>query len=175
MDDAASTSAHDAYVERVKAEFDGPRYDWFSELLTRSAYRELPIEDSRLYIVDFDGNAGSKEVLRAAVNDNVHGGVLDALNSSLSSATATRVVSLYHPWEEFHLGLKFLNIKYVGVIGHALGLDPLFFFRHFEFLNPGLARPPPSLDTSILQFRFKNATLITVCVVRDVGRSAMIS
>ena len=57
---ASALEAHEVYVERVKAEFHGPRYDWFLELLSRSDYWRSPVEGSCLYVLDFDGNVAPK-------------------------------------------------------------------------------------------------------------------
>jgi hypothetical protein len=122
---ARALSAHEAYVERAKAEFHGPRYDWFLEMLSRSEYDRLPVEDSCLYVLDFDGNAAPKEALRVAASGNLQDGVLDAFNSKLWSA-ATCIILLYYPWKNY------LNFEYVGTMGHALVLGPRFFIKHFQ-------------------------------------------
>jgi hypothetical protein len=160
-------------VERVKAEFHGPRYDWFLETLSRSWFWELPLENSCLYILDFYGNTAPKEILRAAASGNLQDGVLGALNSKSLSA-ATRVVLLYYPW------MNYLNFEYIGTIGHALGLDPRFFIIHFQDHHRGRLdtdRRPPSLlhlDTSVLQFQFLEDRYMTICIVQNVGRSLII-
>ena len=158
-------------MERVKAEFHGPRYDWFLEKLSRSEHNWLPMERSCLYILDFDGNAAPKEVLRAAASENLHGGVLDALNSKLSSTTTTRLVLLYYPRKHD------LNFRFIGAMGHALGLDARFFTTHFRDSNPekrDTHRRPPSLlhlDTRFLQLYFSEGRYVTACTMGNVGRS----
>jgi hypothetical protein len=170
---ARALNAHEAYIERVKAGFRGPRYEWFLERLSGSEYWRLPVEESCLYILDFDDDAAPKEVLRVAASGNLQDGVLDALNSKVSSA-ATRVVLLYYPWKNY------LNIEYVGTIGNALGLDPRFFIIHFRESHLGrldIHRRPPSLlhlDTSVLQFHFLEGRYVTACIVQNIGKSPII-
>ena len=53
----SASRTHEAYVERVKAEFHSPRHDWFLETLSRSEYWRLPVEDSCLHVLDFYSNA----------------------------------------------------------------------------------------------------------------------
>ena len=121
-------------------------------------------------VVDFDGNAAPKEVLRADVSGNLQDGVYDALKSNLSSA-ATRVVFLHYP------AYQLLSVEYVGTMGHALDLDPRFFITHFQEAH--LAKywekwEQPSrrhLDTSILQLRLADNKHLTTCVVQNIGKS----
>ena len=162
--------AHEAYVERMKAEFHGPRYDWFSELLSKSDYERKPVEDSCLYVLEFDGNIAPKHVLHAPASGDLQEGLLHNLKSNLSPAV-TRVVLLYYPW------LSNLNIKYIGAIGHVLGLDPRFFILHFRewhYRRLDIDQRPQSrlhLDTTFLQFRFQEGRRITACTVQNSGRS----
>ena len=67
----SAIEAHMAYIERMKAGFHGPRYDWLSQMLSRSDYWKLPLEQSCLYILDFDGNAAPKEVLHAPASGDL--------------------------------------------------------------------------------------------------------
>ena len=157
-------------MERVKAEFHGPRYDWFLELLSRSDYWSLPVEHSCFYVLEFDGNTAPKHVLHTPASSDLQEGFLHNLKSDLSPAV-TRVILLYYPW------LNYLNIKYIGAIGYILGLDPWFFIIHFQDSHRGrldIDRRPPSrlhLDTTFLQFRFQKDRRITACTVQNTGRS----
>ena len=90
----SAIEAHDAYMERMKAEFHGPRYDWLLERLSRSDYWECPPECSCLYVHDFDGNAAPKEVLHTPASGDLPYGLLHNLKSELSPAV-TCVVLLY--------------------------------------------------------------------------------
>ena len=170
----SAIEAHEAYMERMKAEFHGPRFDWLLDMLSTSEYSELPLEHGCLYILDFDGNAAPKEVLHAPASGDLPEGLLHNLKSELSPAV-TRVVLLYYPW------FSSLNVKYIGAIGYILGLDPRFFITHFQDLNRGRldnGRRPPSrlrLDTTILQFHFREGRRFTACTVQSTGRSSIIS
>jgi hypothetical protein len=161
-------SPHEAYMERMKADFDNPRYNWVIKLLSKSAcYKPKAKDSSCQRILDFDGTAPPKEVLRADMSSNLQDGVCEALESNLSP-TATRVVLLHYP------GTKFLNFEYVRVIGHALDLEPRFFITHFqEGCNVRLGRRCSSslqLSPSYLQFRLTGNAYLTACVLQDVCR-----
>ncbi len=170
----SALEAHEAYVERVKAEFYGPRYDWLLEMLTRSSHWGLPVGDSCLYILDFDGNAAPKEVLHAPASGDLPDEFLLNLKSNLSPAV-TRVVLLYYPY------FNYLNIKYIGAIGYTLGLDPQFLITHFQDSHRGRLdedlRPPSRLhlDTTILNFDFQGSRRITAYTIQNTGRSPIIS
>ena len=169
----SASEAHEAYMERMKAEFHGPRYNWLLEMLSRSSDWGLPVEDNCLYVLDFDGNAAPREVLHSPASGPLQEGFLHNLKSELSPAV-TRVVLLYYPW------LYCLNFKYIGAIGYALDLDPWFFITHFQDWNRGRLdqdRRPPArlhLDTAILNFEFLKGRRITACTVRNIGRSPII-
>jgi hypothetical protein len=155
-------------MERMRADFDNVRYNWFIKLLSKSACYKPKVKDSScLRILDFGSTAPPKEVLRADVSRNLQDGVYDALKSNLSP-TAMRVVLLHCP------DTKFLNFEYVGTIGHALDLEPRFFITHFqEGCNRRLHNrysPPSQLSTSFLQFRLAGYAYLTTCVLQDVGR-----
>ena len=130
------------------------------------------MENSCLYVLDFDGNAAPKEVLHAPASGDLQDGFLRHLDSKLSPA-ATRVVLLCYPW------VNSLNVQYIGALGCTLGLDPCFFLTHFQDHHRGRLdkyRRPPSrlhLDTTVLQFWFQQGRYITACTVRNVGRSAI--
>ena len=170
----SALEAHEAYVERVKAEFHGPRYDWLPGLLSRSSYPRLPVEDSCLYVLDFDGNAAPKEVLHAPASGDLPDGFLHTLESNLSPAV-TRVVLFIYPWHTD------LNFKCIGAIGYTLGLDPQFFITHFLDVYRGTLdkdeRPTSRLhiDTTILQFGFQGGGRITACTVQNTGKPPIMS
>lgn len=169
----SAIEAHEAYMERMKAEFHGPRYDWLLKMLSRSYYLEYPLEYSCLFVLDFDGNAAPKEVLHAPASGELPGGFLRILQSELSPAV-TRVVLLYYPW------VNCLNFTYIGAIGYTLDLNPQFFVTHFQDSNRGRLeedRRPPSrlhIDTTILKFHFRNGRRLTACIVQTTGRSPII-
>ena len=168
--------AHEAYIKRVRTGSHGPKDDWFLRLLSSSEFQGLPMEQSCLHVLDFDGNAAPKEVLRAAACGSVQDEVIDGLNSTLSPS-AMRFVFLYYPH------FKYLNMKYVGVIGHILGLDLRFFTSHFQY-SPSRSESVDEfrqlstllhLDTAILNFRLQAYRHITACTLRNVGKSCIIT
>ena len=170
----SALEAHEAYVERIKAEFHGPRYNWLLEMLSRSTYAGLAVEDSCLYALDFDGTTAPKEILHAPASGDLPDGLLHNLEPNLSPSV-TRVVLLYYSY------LSRLNFKYLGAIGYTLGLDPRFFSTHFQDSTRGRLneelRPPSRLhlDTTILKFYFREDRRITACTVQNTGRSPIIS
>ena len=163
-------SAHKAYVEQVKRKFN-LKYDWFSEEVAKPVDTRISDEGCGLYILDFDGVAAPKEVLNPSSSLEMDDRVLDALESEVSPGS-TRLVLLCYLWE------KPLYMQYAGILGHALGLDPLFFTTHFQshwrndhkhkWQLPSLLQ----LDTSIVHFR-PNWSRITACVVQKAGRSTV--
>ena len=169
--------AREAYMARMKAELRGPRYDWLLRKLSRSDDSEYPLqcplEYSCLCVLDFGGNAGPKEVLRAPASRELPGGLFRNLQSELSLAV-TRVVLLSYPW------IDNLNLTYIGAIGYTLDLNPQSFVTHFQDSSRGRLkenRRPPSrlhLDTTILQFRFRKGRRLTACTVQNTGKSPII-
>lgn len=158
--------AHKAYVERVKAEFPSRRYDWFRELLIRPLGDPARTERGNLQILDFEGNAPPNEVLRAALCEDPSDEVLDALKTKPSS-TATRVVLLCYPW------VQYLKFRHIGVMGHALGVNPRLFMEHFMSFSSvrfDTNRRPTSytnLDTDLLKFRFLGGRYLSACIVQN--------
>ena len=170
---ARAKSAYEAYVERVKAELNGPKYDWFSQLLSEAANTRISLEDCGLYVLDFDGDAAPREVLNPSPSLEVDDTVLDALTSKVSP-DSTRFVLLCYSWTEP------LNREHFGTLGHALELDPHFFITHsqssntnsfhFDWRSPSLLL----LDTSIIHFRPELST-ITACIMQNTGKSNVAS
>ena len=121
----SALEAHEAYVERVKAKSHGPRYDWLLELLSSSCNSELPVEDSCLYILDFDGNATNlwstarPELSSRSRNANAHHESL-MLWPGIGPSHSATVASQWATCLESKLSARqYLNIREVCIAGQS--------------------------------------------------------
>ena len=66
---AEEPSAHEKYVERVKADYEGPKYHWFVTALDRDEYTKKTKDSHALHVLNFEDSATTKQVLRITTSD----------------------------------------------------------------------------------------------------------